>query len=93
MIPKPSKRPKNRGALAWARRKAQWRVDHPADGWPPGWTCLWCGQRIDEADLDVDHIQDRSVAPDLIYEDSNLGPIHKWCNGDKKRSGVGARRW
>jgi 5-methylcytosine-specific restriction endonuclease McrA len=70
-------------AQTWAKVKAQYLKDHPADyrGYR---TCQICGGQVHESEVEVDHVINRSLRPDLRYEDSNLQVCHASCNAQKK---------
>lgn len=57
-----------------------------------GWTCWLCGHLIADDDYTVDHVIERSVAPHLTWELSNMRPAHGRkhpefnCPGNKGRS-------
>lgn len=77
MIPKPKKRLKNPGERAWLTFRANYLQGKKTfEGY---YICELCGLWIEYCE--VDHIQKRSLRPDLVLDASNLrilcGPCHK----------------
>lgn len=90
-ISKPSKQPKKPKYLkasgkvsrSWAAKKKKWFKENPPnhEGY---YICGICRGWVHESDVDLDHIINRSLRPDLREDDSNLQPAHRSCNIHKK---------
>jgi len=58
-----------------------------------GWTCWLCGHEIEPDDYSVDHVVERSRAPELTWDPDNWRPAHGrrhpefGCPGNYGRSG------
>lgn len=82
MIPKP-KTIKNKVTKGWLKFRREYLKSHPAnhEGY---YECALCGKWVHESVVELDHIQNRSLRPDLRYIEDNIQLVHSTCNTNKK---------
>lgn len=64
-------------------RGKKWRIARYATLMQQGNWCRCCGRRPPDVILNVDHIQPRSLRPDLAYDFNNLQVLCDDCNAGK----------
>lgn len=76
---KPTKKPKNQGKSKWQATRKLYLKDKLLHG--GYYTCFECG--IHTQNPEVDHIEKRSLRPDLVYEFSNLRVLCSRCHRER----------
>jgi 5-methylcytosine-specific restriction endonuclease McrA len=70
-------------ATSWAKKKRQWFKENRPN-FEGYYICGICKGWVHESEVEIDHIVNRSLRPDLREVDSNLQPAHPLCNVNKK---------
>lgn len=82
MIPKPKKQPKNRIKNEWLAFRRKWLRENPPD-WAGFYVCGICGNKGTAQNMDLDHIQKRSLRPDLRLDKDNVRLVCRPCHNKK----------